>query len=642
MLFSIDVETACAVDSCPYHGKAKCENGHSLNPWQSVITVIAVADEDLNGRVFRGPNKVNDVRTYIEERYPNYTLENQAFKFDWLHLARHGWVIDLDRWAADSQLASYICTDKIPDAYIAEYDEKRRSLGGSHRPGSKHGLKTAAPYFLGVEPFWEPQDGNLDDDDYVLKDAIYAKLLRRNREAKLKELGQFEFYQRQIGWVKMLLQAEWRGICIDMAAVEKLEPELREQETVLRQQLDEQWTEPVKERRSLLVGKLQRKYEQMAAAQGKLFHYGTRHWFLYENAREKCSGSLNYASPAQMLWLLRDHLGYDCISLKTGKDSTEADVLERLANEGKKDVETFLKWREVNKLLTTYIPNFKNLAVREGNDWVIHPIYNPDSTRTGRTSSERPNMQNYPERLRPIFVPRSGCVFVGFDMAAIEARLIALYTNDPVLYELITSGISLHDFNTVNYFELDCSYDEVKKSYNLQRKAAKNVGFALFYHAGAKRIAAAFAQAGFPITLARAKQIHERFKQAFQVAMRYAGDFVKTMEAGEVVPNLLGRPLSIEDPEDAYMKAFNKLIQSSASDLLLEGAQRAGTKLREAGVKATPLLFVHDFVGFEVPEERAQEASEIVKTCLINFELSNTLGTISLEVEGGITPKWEK
>lgn len=632
MLVAIDIETTCAVPSCPYHGKSPCHNGHTLDPWKSEIAVIAVAS-DKEVKTFRGSNLIADTAAYLQG-LGGYTVTGHSFKFDWIHLARHGLGIPFSLWTDDSQLAAYVLTDKIPDEWLADY--VRQAPPGA-RKASKHGLKTLAPYFLGVAPYWDTKAASYDDDEYVGKDASYTLDLTRALTTKLKERNQYDFYKKQLAYTKLLLEAELSGIVIDLQEVQEKKKVLQEKEHQLKKQLDEVWSKQHREYAAKLASECEQRYRMMAEKAGKPFEEGSRYHKLYEAALKKTPIEINYASPTQLIWLLRDSLKYDVMNLE-GEESTEAEVLERLAFQGHKDVALLLEWRETNKILTTYLPTYEELAVLEHGNRIIHPTYNVASTRTGRTSSERPNMQNIPKDLRPLFKARKGKVFIGFDQAAIEARLIALYTNDIKLFDLVKNNISIHDNNTRVFFDRqDVQFKDVKKELADERSASKNVGFALFYHAGANRLRIAFAQKGFHFTLSECKQLHKRFLTEYSTAMSVAKEVVQLMEQGEVIENLCGRPLSIENPEDAYMKAFNKLIQSSASDLLLEGALRFKAKYPQA----VPLLFVHDFVGFEVPEEQASDLASELARYLTDFNLTNELGRIPLEVEGGISKSWE-
>jgi DNA polymerase I-like protein with 3'-5' exonuclease and polymerase domains len=104
----------------------------------------------------------------------------------------------------------------------------------------------------------------------------------------------------------------------------------------------------------------------------------------------------------------------------------------------------------------------------------------------------------------------------------------------------------------------------------------------------------------------------------------------------------MGRPIKIGNPDDAYMKGFNTLVQSSASDLCMRGAERATQAWREAGLDCHNLLYVHDCIVAECKAEDATRASEILVDSMTNFKLTNRLGQIKLQVEGGVYDEWRK
>jgi DNA polymerase I-like protein with 3'-5' exonuclease and polymerase domains len=675
MLFAIDVETECTVEGCVDHGKALCRNNHSLSPWHSRITVAAVVGENGFRHVYRdepGHSIAKQIEfdlCEVDQPY-DWKVTGQNFKFDWLHLARHGFEIPLERWQHDTQLAAFVLTEKIPDWWLEDYERKRMALGGHHRKAGKHSLKTLAPYFLGCEPFWEPEDGNLDSDDYVLKDTEYTLELTRVLEAKLKELGQYEFYRtKQLEWTKMLLMAEWRGVELDTEELDLMEGYLSQKADELKEQLDSQWAKAHDAYAKRKRDELHTRYTDMTIKalrkikdqddEDRCHAVCRRYERLLLAALEKeNSTAVDYDSPSQMAWLLRDYLGYDISSLE-GKDSTAAEVLERLAEDGHADVKTYLEWRETNKLLTAFIPSYRelavpdrlggaaitgsrNAAVRGGGKSAIHPIYNPTGTRTGRLSAERPNVQQAPGTIKRLIRARDGYSFVGYDEAAIEARLIALYTEDHNLYDILASGYSFHDYNVKGFFDYDTPIGEVKSRHKREREASKNVGFALFYGGGGNRIRIAFAEKGFIFPEAHCKSLFKKFQQRFPQAFEFKQQITKYFEEGGTMPNLLGRPIAIENPEDAYMKGFNKLIQSAASDLVLHGSHLAWQAALASGLDAHPVLFVHDFVGFEVRNEHVAAFDPILRESLTNFDLPTQWGPIKLEVEGGVMTRWEK
>jgi len=636
-LAAVDLETACTVQACQDVGKSMCRNGHSLSPWHSRITTIAVATATKTW-VFseNGPAALEKL---LSRELSDYEITGQNFKFDWLHLAVHGFKLPLERWTSDSQVAAFVLTEKIPDAWLAAYEIKRAHRGSHHRKAGKHSLKTLAPFFLKVEPFWEVEDHA--DATYALKDAVYTLDLTMELERRLEAKGEIDFYRnRLLPWTKMLAEAELRGIQLDTSELEKVETEMREKSESARLKLEELWADGHMAYAAALATATLTKYQKMSEKAGKPFNEGSRYWKLYTAALAKLPTRIEYDSPKQMTWLLRDFLGYD-IQGYTGEETTGREVLERLSNEGHEDVKTYLEWRQANKILTAFLPTYRELSDLSPSGPLLHPIYNTTSTRTGRTSSERPNCQQVPKGLKRVFKPREGYSIIGYDQSAIEARLISLYTADPALHEIVSSGASIHDYNVRVFFDFDTPLSDVKTKHAAERVAAKNVGFALFYNAGANRIRIAFAQRGYHLNNSQCKQLLHRFRESYETAFEYSREIVNHMEDGNVLPNILGRPVYIENPEDCYMKAFNMLVQSSASDLLLEGSLRALTEMRVKGLDAHPLLFVHDYVGFEVSDADVEVANEIIKSCLTSFHLENSLGITPLEVEGGVSKVWE-
>lgn len=628
-LYALDIETVCNVDNCKGYGDYQhCE--HALSPWHGRITCIGIFSEsfiDTTRMVFRSVLDFNNFNRVQDLKFIGHN-----FKFDYLWLRVHGANILADQWVGCTMLMAYVSTTKIPDSWLEQYELLRH---GKHRKGGKHSLKCLAPYFLGVPAFWETEDK--DNDEYVLKDVEYTFKLYERLEQELKEKGEFEFYESKLlPWTKMLVEAEERGIQIDLEELSKMEVELTKKAHELKKKLDEQWADAHTKYADILEFECINLYEAKAQKAGKELTSSARYRKLLECKLLKLPKGLDYDSPKQMKWLLKDYLGYDVNSLE-GTEGTGREILERLAEEGREDVRVYLEWRRVNKLLTAFIPTYKALQV----DGIIHPVFSPSRTSTGRLSSSKPNLQQVPPQLRRLFTPRVGFSFIGYDAAAIEAKLIALYTQDPVLYRIIDRGISLHDHNTKIFFGLDASHDVIKDQYPEERKASKNVGFALFYFAGHNRIRIAFAQKGFHFSDEECRSKLRSFRDEYTVSMQFAKEIVSAMEKGEVIPNLFGRPLKIENKEDCYMQSFNMLIQSGASDLNMQGSYNALQACREAGLDVHLVNTVHDFTCFEVKNEHVEMANEIIKRELTKFDLRTQHGPIPLEVEGGVSQVWE-
>jgi DNA polymerase-1 len=275
---------------------------------------------------------------------------------------------------------------------------------------------------------------------------------------------------------------------------------------------------------------------------------------------------------------------------------------------------------------------------------IIHPSFNLTGTRTGRTSSSGPNLQQVPPKLYRLFRPRFGHAFIQFDLAGIEAALIALYSGDKTIYDILANGDSIHDHNVHTLLPLFglpatyCEVSEVAEKLPAQRKTIKNIGFAIFYGAGWRRISQVFAAGGFPITDAQAKHGLSLLKKKYTQVFEFHKEITEVFEAGETVRNMFGRPITLQAHDNPYMQGFNTLIQSSASDLNLRGCEKAWKE----NSSATPLLVIHDFIMLEAPSDKADEAAKILTRCMTDFKLDSVNGPIQLKVEGGVSEIWEK
>jgi DNA polymerase I-like protein with 3'-5' exonuclease and polymerase domains len=598
-------------------------------------------------KVYRGPHALLDL-AYDAKHY-NWELVGHNLTFDLKHLFFNG--LDLrEKWAHDTQIMAHTLTDKVPDAYLERYEERRKQeneklpTGFSHRTARGLSLKVLAPYHLKVKPFWEDPT-NHDSDEYVLKDCEYTYRLYEHLEALLAEKEQFSFYQdKMLNWGKFLLNVELEGIYLDPQILASKELELHNQEQEFRFQLNEIWQKAHKRYYDMQVSETEARYRDMAIAavarlKDKTKEAGT--WARYQTkareARAKIPEYINYDSPKQMLWLLKDYLRLPVTTFE-GDESTGVEVLEKLAAQGHSDIKIFLKWRQVNKLLSAFLPTFKELAMNN----IIHPNFNLTGTRTGRLSSSSPNMQQIPPELYTLFRPRKGNTFIGYDMAAIEGKLIAAYAQDPMLIDIILKDQSIHDYNAKIFFNLECEIKDVKKLFPNERQAAKTIGFALFYGAGSTRLKIALTSAGFPINDGRAKELHGNFKEFFKEAIQYHRDVTKAFEAGDILENSIGRPIAIQNVEDAYMKGFNTLIQSSASDLNLEAAYNAQEQFKKEGLSGKTILLVHDFIMVECKKEDAEKCNAILKQEMTKFSFDTPMGAIRLTVSGGITNEWTK
>lgn len=616
-----------------------------LDPWTDKILCIGVYTPEFQ-KVYRNIEQFAvDMISYQQQ---GYHWVGQNFKFDLKFLLCNNIGHDfIASWKYDTQLMMHVCTDKMPETYIEAYEEKRREInkdlpiGHRHRAARRYSLKCAAPYWLKVQPFWETA-GNYDNDEYVLKDCKYTYDLFMMFYEKLQRREELEFFQEQLKRTKMLLEAELRGITLDTSKLLQVELETTAEVVRLKGELDVVWDKAHEAHKNKEASDLHIKYTEMEDIailknSKNAEKIRIRYQKLYDTAVDKLEKKINFDSPKQMTWLLRDHFGHSITTFE-GEESTGKATLERLSDQGHKDIGLFLEYRKTNKILTSFLPTYKELS----RDGIIHPTFNETGTRTGRLSSSDPNMQQVPPGLYQLFKPRDGYTFIQYDYASIEAILLAFYAEDPMLYDLIKNDKSIHNANAKIFFNLDCEIEDVKDKYPKERNVAKHIGFALFYGAGINRILETFANFGFVITEHQAREIHENMKEHYKQVFDFHKQLTKAFESGDVIRNVVGRPIKIQAWESAYMNGLNTLVQSSASDMLLLAAYNANVEMESAAIDATPLLFVHDAVLFEVDKGHAAKADKIIRKHLLGFDLTTELGKIDLQIEGGINDVWKK
>lgn len=629
---ALDLETVCNVTDCKGFGQYKlCE--HALSPWHARITTVGLKWEG-GAKVIR---ELEELNSWLNEN-PTTLFTNHRFKFDWLMLAANDIVIPLERYVDDTHLMADLSTIKIPQHWLEQFNANK---GAMTRQMGRHSLKALAPYLLGVEE-WETDDK--DNDAYVLKDCEYVLQLEPILKAQLEKCDGLEFYRnRLLPYTKMLMEAEARGVLIDWARFDKLKACIEKEQQAAFTALTALWKDAIERYTVDEQSEMVTHYRALAAIKGVSFDESSRYQRLLANALAK-QEAFNFDSPAQLKKLMSKYLSLNIKNFE-GAESTEKAVLKRLANEGDKGCSLLLAWRAARDQLK-FLTSYNELHV----NGVIHPSYHPaqfnegfskGGTRTGRLSSSKPNFQQVSKRLTTVFRARPGYKMVGFDLASIEAKLIALYTADPAFYDITATDKSFHDVNTKIFFGFTDPLDTIKDKYPKHRQATKRIGFSLCYGAGYRRMQKSFTEDGFFFTAAECKVFHENFKRQYTKVTTFHDELTRLFEGGATIPNLLGRPIKIQDPREAYMKGFNRLIQSSASDLCLEGSRRALDQMRASGIECHPILFVHDFVCFEVEEGRAEQAAEIVAKAMVSFELSNELGPVKLKVEGGVMSHWE-
>lgn len=127
--------------------------------------------------------------------------------------------------------------------------------------------------------------------------------------------------------------------------------------------------------------------------------------------------------------------------------STDVDILEKLKNKHPV-IERILEYRSLMKLNSTYVEGL--LPYINEKTKRIHSYFHQTVTATGRISSTEPNLQNIPtriefgKRLRKVFKPEEGYVFIDADYSQIELRVLAHISKDEHMLEAFKNDEDIH------------------------------------------------------------------------------------------------------------------------------------------------------------------------------------------------------
>jgi len=320
----------------------------------------------------------------------------------------------------------------------------------------------------------------------------------------------------------------------------------------------------------------------------------------------------NVNSTVKLREILFDRLGLTPQKkTKTGY-STDAATLEKLLGEHP-IVEHLLAYREVEKLRSTY---GEGLLAEVAPDGRIHATFNQTVARTGRLSSDAPNLHNIPVRselgreFRKAFVPASGYTLLIADYNQIELRCIAHLAEDPGLIGAFESGQDIHSATAAQVFDVDPASVTID-----QRSKAKMVSYGLAYGMEAFGLAQ---RLGVPI--AEAQQILDAYFEAFPAVHDYMERTVAEARERGYTETLFGRRRQIPElasdnfrmRQAGERQAMNAGIQGLAADIFKVALIRLDRALDAAGGTSRLILQVHDEVICEVPPADLNAATAIV------------------------------
>ncbi len=333
---------------------------------------------------------------------------------------------------------------------------------------------------------------------------------------------------------------------------------------------------------------------------------------LEQSVYRQAGCEFNINSPKQLGEVLFEKMG-----IKGGKKtktgySTAADVLEKLSAEYP-IVSDILEYRGLTKLKSTYADGLAAYIDEGGR---IHSTFNQTITATGRISSTEPNLQNIPmrmelgRRIRKVFIPQEGYLFMDADYSQIELRVLAHMSGDRQLIEAYKMDEDIHRITASKVFHTP--FEEVT---DLQRRNAKAVNFGIVYG-----ISSFGLSQDLSISKKEAAAYIEQYFETYPDVKKFLDTMVEEAKKNGFVTTMYGRRRPIPELSSGnFMQrsfgervAMNSPIQGTAADIMKIAMIRVWERLHAEGLRSRLILQVHDELLIETLEGEEEQVRLIL------------------------------
>lgn len=361
------------------------------------------------------------------------------------------------------------------------------------------------------------------------------------------------------------------------------------------------------------------------------------------------------------------------------KGSVDASTLKKIAETEKEIPEVayikdLLKYRELNKLLTTYIEPLPQKIYIDGR---LHGSFNQSATVTGRFASNNPNLQNLPYNARKMFVAPEDKLIIGIDFSQIEPRFLSHITQDKDFMNPYETGRDLYSEIASRVFKKPIEECGDGSKY---RKMSKVILLGMMYGISSMSLAEQFG-----ISNEEAEQLYVDFHESYPVVKAWFDSTNAHADEFGYVETAWGRKRRFLGHKEvarkyhilhakyqkklgkkqfniweeyrnrkvtyAEAKAFqevagqynrvarqsiNARIQGSSADIMKIAMIKLQEHLKSKGPEWKMLGTIHDEVLIEVPAtataEEIQAIAEVQRTCV---EL-----TIPMKVDVEVSARW--
>ena len=415
---------------------------------------------------------------------------------------------------------------------------------------------------------------NKDDENQEKISNLYAYAIFKIKEKTEKELEEINckdlFHNIDMPTIEILSNMQWNGMYIDKKELEQFGKELTEKLEIITK-------------------------------------------VIYEMAGEE----FNINSTKQLGEILFEKMKLPVIKKTKSGYSTDVDVLEKLKKEDP-IIEQILEYRQLMKLNSTYVEGLKPYINPKTNR--IHSFFHQTITATGRISSTEPNLQNIPTRfelgkkVRKLFKPQKGNIYIDADYSQIELRVLASISGDKHMIEAFKEGQDIHKQAASKVFKTPI--EEVTKE---QRSNAKAVNFGIVYGISEFGLGE---QLG--ISRKQAKKYIDEYLEQYAGIKEFMDNIKEEAKEKGYVETMFHRRRYIPELKSKnYMvrqfgarAAMNTPIQGTAADIMKISMLKVFDEIKKRKLKSKIVLQVHDEMMLEVPLEEKDEVQKIIKDCM--------------------------
>jgi DNA polymerase-1 len=353
---------------------------------------------------------------------------------------------------------------------------------------------------------------------------------------------------------------------------------------------------------------------------------------------ELAGAEFKISSPQQLAEILFDKLQLSMPRRVRAKArSTAVEVLEALADVHELPGKV-MEYREIAKLKSTYSDVLPELIdPRTGR---VHTCLNQTGTATGRLSSSNPNLQNIPIRtelgreIRAAFAAAPDMTMLSADYSQIELRLLAHYSEDPVLIDAFRRGEDIHSRTAQEVFDV-APFAQTQE----HRRAAKVINFGIVYGLSAFGLAQQLA-----IEQKEAAKFIAAYFERYRGVKEWLDRQVAEVRQLGFTRTLFGRIRQIPEissPQTnlrnfAERTAMNTPLQGTAADLIKLAMIEIDRRLTDEEFASRMILQVHDELLFEGPESEMPKLKKLVKEVMEHVHELR----VPLVVEIKVGPNW--